>query len=103
MAHLQTLTTGIAYHVISRFHSNSQMYYGALAELQFRFGRPEITVKIPSPPPEISSTIDTATSHFCRVFKFDHKNCGTSPVAAFHQRPEFDTYVQFALIKLPPA
>ena len=44
MTHLQTLTIGVANQAISGFSCNSQMYDAAIAELQRRFGRPEIIV-----------------------------------------------------------
>ena len=42
MTHLQTLRTGIAQQAIAGFFFNSSMYNAALAELQRRFGRPEV-------------------------------------------------------------
>ena len=44
MTHLQTLTTGTAQQAISGFSCNSSMYNAALAELQRRFGRPEVII-----------------------------------------------------------
>ena len=103
MTHLQTLTTGIANEAISGFSCNSQMYDAALAELQRRFGRPEIIVnKFLHLLQNFRQPSIQQRHTFTEFSTFINNLVETFQSLGFTNDLNSTLYVQFAVNKLPP-
>ena len=103
MTHLQTLTTGLANQAISGFSCNSQMYDAALAELQRRFGRPEIILnKFLHLHQNFRQPSIQQRHTFTDFSTFINNLVETFQSLGFTNDLNSTLYVQFAVNKLPP-
>ena len=103
MTHLQTLTIGVANQAISGFSCNSQMYDAAIAELQRRFGRPEIIVnKFLHLLQNFRQPSIQQRNTFTEFSTFVNNLVETFQSLGFYNDLNSTLYVQFAVNKLPP-
>ena len=103
MTHLQTLTAGIANQAISGFSCNIQTYDAALAELQRRFGRPEIIAnKFLHLLRNFRQPSIQQRHFFTEFLTFINNLVETFQSLGFTKELNSTLYVQFAVNKLPP-